>query len=114
MPSTMAWYHFFAPRPSTAQLIKLAHSMARSHHHQVLAAARSTAVAMSRAESNGYVRVKAAAMLRREVGRVIRTNRDLGDWAFDTLLNHSVDAVVQLVAGDLQRLRVAVPVRRAA
>ena len=28
----MAWYHFFTTRPSTAQLIKLAHTVARSHH----------------------------------------------------------------------------------
>lgn len=110
----MAWYHFFVPRPSNAQLVKLAHSLARSNHHQVLAATRSRGVGMSRAEARGYVRVKAATLLRREVGRVIRANGDLGDWAFDTLVNHSVEAVVQLVSGDLQRLRATAPIRRAA
>lgn len=110
----MAWYHFFAPRPSAAQLVKLAHAVARSHHHQVLAKSRGQALAMGRAESSGYVRVQAAALLRKELRRVIRTNRDLGDWAFDTLLSHSVEAVVQLVSGDLQRLRVTAPARRAA
>lgn len=110
----MAWYHFFAPRPSTAQLIKFAHAVARSHHHQVLGRSRGKALVMSRAESSGYVRVQAAAILRKELRRIIRTNRDLGDWAFDTLLTHSVEAVVQLVSADLQRLRTAAPVRRAA
>ncbi|MDZ4782699.1 MAG: hypothetical protein SGJ19_20830 [Planctomycetia bacterium] len=111
----MAWYHFFTTRPSTAQLIKLAHTVARSQHHQVLTKSRGTALGMSRAESNGYVRVQAATVMRKELRRVIQVNHDLGDWAFDTLLSHSVEAVVQLVSGDLQRLRAATaPVRRAA
>jgi hypothetical protein len=110
----MAWYHFFVPRPSTAQLVKLAHTLARSNHHQVLAETRGRAVAMSRAESRGYVRAKAAAHLRHEVERLIAANRDLGNWAYDTLVNHSVDAVVQLVSTDLHRLRTAAPLRRAA
>jgi len=110
----MAWYHFLATRPSTAQLIKLAHTVARSHHQQVLARSKGTALGMSRAESNGYVRVQAAALLRKDLSRLTRTHQDLGDWAFDLLLAHSVEAVVQLVSGDLQRLRVTAPARRAA
>lgn len=110
----MAWYHFLLPRPSNAQLVKLAHSLARSCHHQVLAATRQRATAMSRAESLGYVYAKAGVVLRREVERVIRANRDLGDWAADLLVRHSLDATVQLVAADLQRLRTQNPARRAA
>ncbi len=110
----MAWYHLFVPRPSHAQLVKLAHSLARTCHHEVLAVSRQRGVGMSAAESCGYVRVKAAMLLRREVKRVIRANRDLGDWAFETLVQHAVEAAVQLVSADLKRLRTAPAVRRAA
>lgn len=110
----MAWHDFLTMRPSKAQLIKLAHTAARSHHQQVLAKSRGTALGMSVAESKGYVRAHAAALLRREIRRLTRAQLDLGDWAYETLLSHSVEAVVQLVSADLQRLRVSAPVRRAA